>query len=189
MSAPRATEPEARAFERVAVERGERSGALLAVAIHSTALGPALGGARMWHYALEEQAVADAMRLGEAMTYKAAVAGLELGGGKGVIATPGEARPEGELRRALLLDFGDLVESLDGAYVTAEDVGTGAEDMAVIAERTSHVVGLDADRGGSGDPSPVTALGVLASIRACVCLLYTSPSPRDGLLSRMPSSA
>lgn len=168
-------------FERVAVERGERSGALCAVAVHSTRLGPALGGVRMWHYPEPDDAVVDAMRLGEAMTYKAAAAGLDLGGGKGVIATPGPERPEGELRRALLLDFGDLVESLGGSYVTAEDVGTAAPDMEVIAERTRHVVGRDSSRGGSGDPSPVTALGVLAAMRACVAHRYPARTPAGGL--------
>ena len=121
----------------------------------------------MWHYPDPGDAVADARRLASAMTLKAAAAGLDLGGGKGVLAAPAGRPPSGDLRRAMLLDFGDLVEELGGAYVTAEDVGTGADDMAVIAERTSHVVGLDADRGGSGDPSPVTALGVVAAMRAC----------------------
>ncbi len=154
-------------LEEIAVERGERSGALMTVAVHSTVLGPALGGARLWRYDRPEAAIEDARRLAEAMTYKASAAGLDLGGGKGVIAAPGEMRPEGDLRRAILLDFGDLVESLEGRYVTAEDVGTGAADMAVIAERTEHVVGLGPERGGSGDPSPVTAIGVRAAMRAC----------------------
>jgi leucine dehydrogenase len=154
-------------FERVEVRRGERSGCTVAVAVHSTALGPALGGARMWHYGSDEEAVADARRLAAAMTLKAAAAGLDLGGGKGVLAAPGRSAPGGELRRAMLLDFGDLVESLGGDYVTAEDVGTGAEDMATIGERTAHVVGQSEERGGSGDPSPVTALGVVSAMRAC----------------------
>lgn len=154
-------------FEQVAVERGPRSGCTVTVAVHSTALGPALGGARMWHYADADDAVADARRLAAAMTLKASAAGLDLGGGKGVIAAPPGPPPNGELRRAMLLDFADLVESLGGDYVTAEDVGTGAADMEVIGERTRHVVGRDQARGGSGDPSPITALGVLASIRAC----------------------
>lgn len=155
-------------FERIAVRTGERSGCLVAVAVHSTRLGPALGGARMWHYPDPDAAVADARRLAAAMTMKAAAAGLDLGGGKGVLAAPAGAPPAGELRRDMLLDFGDLVDSLGGAYVTAEDVGTGAADMDVIAERTRHVVGLDAARGGSGDPSPVTSLGVVSAMRACV---------------------
>ena len=127
---------DADSFERIAVRTGERSGCLVAVAVHSTRLGPALGGARMWHYPDPDAAVADARRLASAMTMKAAAAGLDLGGGKGVLAAPAGAPPAGELRRAMLLDFGDLVDSLDGAYVTAEDVGTGAADMDVIAERT-----------------------------------------------------
>ncbi|MFT3866157.1 MAG: Glu/Leu/Phe/Val dehydrogenase dimerization domain-containing protein [Solirubrobacterales bacterium] len=159
------------------IREGERSGATIAIAIHSTALGPALGGARMWHYDSVDEGVADALRLARAMTYKAAAAGLLLGGGKGVICAPTPARPEGELRRAMLLDFGDAVASLGGRYVTAEDVGTGAEDMAVIAERTTHVVGLPGERGGSGDPSPVTARGVLAALRACLDHRFGDPSP------------
>ncbi len=112
---------------------------------------------------------------------KASAAGLDLGGGKGVIAAPGELHPEGETRRQLLLDFGELVDSLGGRYVTAEDVGTGADDMAVIAERTRHVVGLDPASGGSGDPSPVTALGVMAAMRACVAHRNGGDRSLDGL--------
>ena len=154
--------------EDLLVVSGPRSGATIAIAVHSTALGPALGGLRMWHYDSAAHGVADVLRLGRAMTYKAAAAGLDLGGGKGVICLPTPERPAGELRRQMLLDFGDAVESLEGRYVTAEDVGTGAADMVVIAERTEHVVGLPAERGGVGDPSPLTARGVLASIRACL---------------------
>ncbi len=155
-------------YEDLRVVSGPRSGATIAIAVHSTVLGPALGGARMWHYESPGDGIEDALRLARAMTYKAAAAGLPLGGGKGVICAPTPERPEGELRRAMLLDFGDAVAALGGKYVTAEDVGTGAADMAVIAERTSHVVGLPGERGGSGDPSPVTARGVLAALRACL---------------------
>jgi leucine dehydrogenase len=173
---PEVSRPVPAGFEEMLVRTGERSGATIAIAVHSTALGPALGGARLWHYESDDDGVADARRLARAMTYKAAAAGLLLGGGKGVICAP-TPHPEGELRRALLLDFGDAVESLGGHYVTAEDVGTGAADMAVIAERTSHVVGLPDERGGSGDPSPVTARGVLAAMRACLEHRSGSPDP------------
>jgi leucine dehydrogenase len=155
-------------YEDLRVISGPRSGATIAIAVHSTALGPALGGVRMWHYDSAADGVADALRLARAMTYKAAAAGLDLGGGKGVICAPAPERPVGELRRRMLLDFGDAVESLAGRYVTAEDVGTGALDMVAIAERTAHVVGLPPERGGSGDPGPLTARGVHAAIGACL---------------------
>jgi leucine dehydrogenase len=152
--------------EELLARRGERSGLQLVIAVDSTALGPALGGCRMWSYDRVGDGIDDAQRLAQAMTLKAAAAGLDLGGGKGVICLPGKTLAPG-LRRAVLLDFADAVESLDGRYITAEDVGTGAEDMAVIAERTSHVVGLPAALGGRGDPSPLTARGVEQAIRAC----------------------
>ena len=163
-------------YEDLRVVSGARSAATIAIAVHSTALGPALGGVRMWHYDSAAQGVADALRLARAMTYKAAVAGLDIGGGKGVICTPRRERPEGELRRRMLLDFGDAVESLEGCYVTAEDVGTGAADMVVIAERTAHVVGLPTECGGRGDPSPLTARGVLTAIGACLQHRYSNAS-------------
>jgi leucine dehydrogenase len=139
------------------------------VAVHSTARGPSLGGCRMWTYADSRAAVRDALRLSRAMTFKSAVAGLPLGGGKGVIMLPeGSVPPTGDERRAVLLDFGETVGTLEGDYLTAEDVGTSEPDMEVIAEATPHVTGLGVDRGGSGDPSPWTALGVEAAIRvAC----------------------
>src|SRR5207244_1608127 len=112
-------------------------------------------------------ATRDAMRLSRAMTFKAAAAGLPLGGGKGVIcAEPGDA-PTGKRRRELLLDFADTVNVLEGRYVTAEDVGTSSRDMALIAKETRWVSGLSGRLGGSGDPSPYTALGVECAIRAC----------------------
>jgi len=123
----------------------------------------------MWTYSDSRAAVRDALRLSRAMTFKSAVAGLPLGGGKGVIMLPaGTEPPTGEDRRAVLLDFGDAVQMLDGAYLTAEDVGTSEPDMQAISEATPHVTGLATERGGSGDPSPWTALGVEAAIRvAC----------------------
>lgn len=147
------------------MRRGRRSGLYTIVAVHSTVLGPALGGCRMWHYDDSRAAMRDALRLSRAMTYKSAVAGLPLGGGKGVIM-----RPPGELaprrRTAVLLDFADTVAALEGRYVTAEDVGTSARDMVTIAKGTRHVTGLARRRGGSGDPSPFTALGVETAIVA-----------------------
>jgi leucine dehydrogenase len=160
--------------EELLTRRGERSGMRLAIAVHSTALGPALGGCRMWHYAEDGDGVEDALRLAAAMTLKAAAAGLDLGGGKGVICLP-NGRPDAEQRHAVLLDFADAVESLEGRYITAEDVGTDAEDMTAIAERTEHVVGLPPARGGGGDPSPLTARGVEAAIRACCAHRFGSP--------------
>jgi leucine dehydrogenase len=157
--------------EELVVRRGRRSGLDCVVAIHSTTLGPALGGVRMWAYPETADGARDAMRLAGAMTLKAAAAGLELGGGKGVVCAP-PGGLNGDLRRAALHDFGDLVESLDGRYITAEDVGTSPDDLVVIAERTSHVTGLPPDRGGSGDPSPLTALGVEAGMRACTAARF-----------------
>ncbi len=155
--------------EELLVRRGRRSGLFTMVAIHSTVRGPALGGCRMWTYDDARAAVRDALRLSRAMTYKSAVAGLPLGGGKGVIMLPAEGRPvSAGRRRDALADFADTVEALQGRYITAEDVGTSARDMEVIARGTAHVTGLSRRRGGSGDPSPWTALGVEAAIRVSV---------------------
>jgi leucine dehydrogenase len=112
------------------------------------------------------------------MTFKAAVADLPLGGGKGVIMAPAGVRLSPERRQAALLDFGDTVDVLQGRYITAEDVGTSSRDMSVIAQRTRHVAGLARSRGGSGDPSPFTALGVEAGIRACCERAFGSSSLR-----------
>jgi len=149
------------------VRRGRRSGLFSVVAVHSTARGPALGGCRMWRYDDSRAAVRDALRLSRGMTYKSAVAGLPLGGGKGVIMLPTEGDPpQAARRRAVLRDFGDAVEALQGRYITAEDVGTSTRDMRVVAEVTRHVTGLPRRLGGSGDPSPWTALGVEAAVLA-----------------------
>jgi leucine dehydrogenase len=123
----------------------------------------------MWTYGDSRAAVRDALRLSRAMTFKSAVAGLPLGGGKGVIMLPaGHAAPAGDGRRDVLLDFGETVDTLAGSYVTAEDVGTSDRDMAVIAEATDHVAGLAVETGSSGDPSPWTALGVQCAMEvAC----------------------
>jgi leucine dehydrogenase len=162
--------------EELVLHRGERSGLYCIVAVHSTVLGPALGGLRVWWYPEVIDGARDALRLAAGMTYKAAAAGLDLGGGKGVICAPADALDNAR-RRAALLDFGDLVESLDGHYITAEDVGIAPSDLVVIAERTSYLTGLPADRGGTGDPSPFTAIGVEAAIRACLWSRFGDPEP------------
>jgi leucine dehydrogenase len=132
----------------------------------------------MLEYDDSRAALRDVLRLARAMTYKAAVADLPLGGGKGVIMLPEHGPIPPERRRAALLDFADTVQALGGRYITAEDVGTSSRDMAVIAERTGHVVGLARSRGGSGDPSPLTALGVEYAIRACCQRVFGSDSLR-----------
>jgi len=155
--------------EGVLSTTGRRSGHLITVAVHSTRLGPALGGCRLWSYPSWRDAQADAMRLARGMTYKNALAGLDAGGGKTAVRVDG--RPEGELRRAIFLDVGDAVESFAGAYVTAEDVGTSSADMVVVTERTRHAVGLPPELGGSGDPGAHTARGVHAAISATLAWL------------------
>jgi leucine dehydrogenase len=161
--------------EQLLVRRGTRSGRYCVVAVHSTVRGPALGGCRMWRYQDSRAAVRDALRLSRAMTYKSAVAGLPLGGGKGVIMLP-DGPPQGAERKAVLLDFADAVEAVRGDYITAEDVGTSARDMTVIAQGTQYVSGLSRARGGSGDPSPYTALGVEAAVLASVERAFGSGS-------------
>lgn len=132
------------------------------IAIHNTTLGPALGGTRMWKYASEEDALIDVLRLSEGMTYKAAAAGLNLGGGKAVIiGDPKKDKSEGLFRA-----FGIYINSLNGRYITAEDVGTSVRDMEQIYAETPWVTGIPKGLGGSGDPSPHTAHGVLMAIKA-----------------------
>jgi leucine dehydrogenase len=131
----------------------------------------------MWTYSDTRAAVRDALRLSRAMTFKSAVAGLPLGGGKGVIMLPaGTPAPTDEHRRDVLLDFGETVQMLDGAYLTAEDVGTSEPDMQVISDATRYVTGLAIERGGSGDPSPWTALGVEAAVRVACERVFASAS-------------
>lgn len=151
--------------------------------MHSTVRGPSLGGCRLWAYGDTRLAVRDVLRLSRAMTFKAAVADLPLGGGKGVIMAPVASRLDPARRRAALLDFADLVESLEGRYVTAEDVGTASRDMVLIASRTAHVAGLPRRRDGSGDPSPLTALGVEVAIRATCERAFLDPSLRGRTVS------
>jgi leucine dehydrogenase len=165
--------------EELLVRRGQRSGLYTIIAVHSTARGPSLGGCRLWAYDDARAALRDALRLSRAMTLKAAVANLGLGGGKGVIIAPHDGPLPPRRRHAALLDFADLVESLDGRYITAEDVGTSSRDMRRIAQGTRHVAGLPRSVGGSGDPSPLTALGVEASILATCERAFGDRSLRD----------
>ncbi|MDI6400978.1 Glu/Leu/Phe/Val dehydrogenase dimerization domain-containing protein [Balneolaceae bacterium ANBcel3] len=134
------------------------------IAIHNTVLGPSLGGVRMWPYASETEAVHDVLRLSKGMTYKASVAGLQLGGGKAVII----GDPKKIKNEALLRTFGRYVESLAGRYITAQDVGVHVHDMEWIRQETKYVTGLPRRLGGSGDPSPMTAYGVLMGIKAAI---------------------
>lgn len=134
------------------------------IAIHNTTLGPALGGTRMWPYKNEQEALVDVLRLSAGMTYKASAAGLNLGGGKAVIiGDPKKDKSEGLFRA-----FGAFVNSLGGSYITAEDVGTTVKDMEYVFSETPYVTGIPEALGGSGDPSPYTAYGVLMSIKASV---------------------
>ncbi len=151
-------------YGEIHLERDQASGLEAIIAIHDTRLGPALGGCRFIHYASEEEALVDALRLARGMTYKAALAGLDHGGGKSVLMKPYRRFD----RTALFRAFGRFVEDLRGHYITAEDSGTSIEDMDVIRGVTKHVTGVDPSRGGSGDPSPFTALGVRRGIEACV---------------------
>lgn len=145
------------------------------IAVHSTVSGPSLGGLRIRQYPSEETALRDVLRLAEAMTYKAAAAGLPFGGGKAVlIGDPAT------LKNAHLLEqYGRAVDRLDGAYVTAEDVGTTVDDLAVVAQSTKWVAGLPAEQGGSGDPSPATARGVLTAMKAVAHHMTQSGSLHD----------
>lgn len=151
-------------YGEVHVARDAASGLRAIVAVHDTRLGPALGGCRFLAYQHDEDALVDALRLARGMTYKAALAGLPHGGGKSVLI-----RPSGHFDRvALFRAFGRFLEGMRGHYITAEDSGTGLEDMEIIRGVTQWVTGVDPSHGGSGDPSPFTALGVRRGIEACV---------------------
>src|SRR5256886_14133516 len=153
--------------EQVSLVYEPSSGYRGIIAIHDTTLGPALGGTRFWHYSTDREALIDCLRLARGMTYKAAVAGLNLGGGKSGILGDKRTRR----REALFRAHGRHVESLKGRYITAEDVGTSTSDMEYIKAETNHVTGLI---GKSGDPSPVTAYGVYRGINACAAYRYGS---------------
>lgn len=155
---------ESEGHEQVTFFYDRASGLKAIVAIHDTTLGPALGGTRMWPYKSEDEALTDVLRLSRGMTYKAAAAGLRLGGGKAVII----GDPKKDKSPALFRAFGKCVNTLGGRYITAEDVGTSVEDMEYVFEETRYVTGVDIAHGGSGDPSPFTAYGTLQGIKASV---------------------
>lgn len=141
------------------------TGAAMIIAIHSTRLGPAAGGCRLWTYSTGDAALEDALRLSKGMSFKNAMAGLPMGGGKAVLM-----KPSGDFDRTHLFSaFGRAVQSLGGSYITAEDVGTSVQDMAVVAQQTRFVAGLPVSHGAlGGDPSPWTALGVFLSLKAAL---------------------
>jgi leucine dehydrogenase len=150
----------------------EPTGLKAIIAIHNTVLGPALGGTRMWNYASEQEAITDVLRLSRGMTYKAAISGLNLGGGKAVIIGDAKTmKSEAFLRR-----FGKFVNSLNGKYITAEDVNMKTSDMEYIHMETKHVTGLPESMGGGGDPSPVTAYGVYLGMKATTKKVFGNDS-------------
>ena len=147
--------------EQVVFCHDPHSGLNAIIAIHNTTLGPALGGTRLWSYKSHDEAIIDSLRLSRGMTYKAAISGLNLGGGKAVIVADPGMKSEALWRR-----YGKFVNSLNGKYITAEDVNTSARDMEYIALETEHVTGVPEYMGGSGDPSPFTAYGVFVGMKA-----------------------
>ena len=159
--------------EQVVFVRNDDVGLRAIIAIHDTTLGPGLGGTRLYPYASEDEALTDVLRLSRGMTYKAAVAGLDLGGGKAVIIGDPGVKSEGLFRA-----FGRAIESLGGRYITAEDMNTTVDDMNIIARETSHVTGAGGAYGGAGDPSPITAWGVFHGLRACLEVRYGTPDLR-----------
>lgn len=145
------------------------------IVIHDTTLGPAIGGVRMFPYKTEEEALDDVLKLSKAMTYKAAAAGINLGGGQGVII----GNPENDKNELIFRAFGRFVDSLNGRYITAEDVGTTVEDMEIVRYETRYVTGLSSALGGSGDPGPVTAIGLKYGLLACVQEVLGKDSLKD----------
>ena len=150
--------------EQVAICHDRDSGLRAIIAVHDTTLGPGLGGIRMWTYPSDDAAMLDVLRLSEGMTYKNSLAGLPLGGGKTVVV----GDPRTDKTPAKFVALGGFIERLNGSYLAAEDVGTTTDDAELVATRTQHITGLPVARGGSGDPSPMTAWGVVCGIRAAL---------------------
>lgn len=158
--------------EQVLFCHDKKTGLKAIIAVHNTVLGPALGGTRMWNYATEEEALNDVLRLSRGMTFKAAITGLKLGGGKAVII--GDAKTQ--KNEALMRSFGKFVQTLGGKYITAEDVGMETQDMVYIKKETNYVTGLPVEMGGNGNPSPVTAYGVYMGMKAAAQFTWGSSS-------------
>lgn len=159
-------------YEQVLFCQDRQSGLKAIIAIHDTTLGPALGGTRMWNYASEDEALEDVLRLAKGMTYKHAVSGLDLGGGKAVII----GDPRRDKSEAMFRAFGRYIQGLGGRYITAEDVGTTVEDMDTIRLETSYVTGISPTFGSSGNPSPATAFGVYQGMKAAALEVFGSDS-------------
>jgi len=156
--------------EQIVFCHDKDSGLKAIIGIHNTVLGPALGGTRMWHYNSEWEALNDVLRLSRGMTYKSAISGLDLGGGKAVIIGNSKTDKTPEMIKA----FAHYVDSLSGRYITAEDVGTTTPDMDLIRSITPHVTGISESLGGSGNPSPVTAYGVFMGLKAAAKFRFGS---------------
>ena len=150
--------------EQVVFCHNKDAGLKAIIAIHSTVLGPALGGLRMWPYQSEQEALNDVLRLSRGMSYKNAVAGLNIGGGKAVII----GDPNKDKSEVLFRAFGRFVDSLGGRYITAEDVGIDVNDMEYVLKETEFVTGVHQVHGGSGDPSPFTAYGTVQGLLAAL---------------------
>lgn len=163
---------ESMGHEQVVVCSNPDVGLKAIIAVHNTTLGPALGGTRMWMYKNEQEALRDVLRLSRGMTYKAAISGLNLGGGKAVII----GDPHTQKTEALFRSFGRFVDSLGGRYITAEDVGMSVQNMEWIYSETKFVTGISESLGGSGNPSPVTAFGVYMGAKAAAQKAYGSDS-------------
>lgn len=165
--------------EQVVFCHDEATGLKAIIAIHNTVLGPALGGTRMWNYSTEQEALTDVLRLSRGMTFKAAISGLNIGGGKAVIiGDAAKLKSEAFMRR-----FGKFVDSLGGRYITAEDVNMKTRDMEYIHMETKHVTGLPESMGGGGDPSPVTAFGSYLGMKAMAKKVYGSESLNNKVIT------
>ena len=161
-------------YEQVALFTDAEAGLKAIVAIHDISLGPACGGVRIWPYTGEEEALRDVLSLARAMTYKAAVAGLDIGGGKAVVI----ADPHTEVTEALLRAFGRCLNVLGGRFLTTADVGGTGWQMEIVSEESDHVVGLPESKGGSGDSSIMSGLGVYVGMKACAKAVWGRDSLR-----------